>query len=44
MAVAKFGWCAGHESEVHHEDCPQEFYNNVSEYTLKCDCDCHEQK
>jgi hypothetical protein len=42
--MSKFGWCTGHEIEQQHSKCPKEFTNNVSDYTLKCDCECHEQK
>ncbi len=42
--MSKFGWCTGHEVEQQHDKCPKEFVNNVNDYTLKCDCECHEQK
>ena len=41
--MSKFGWCTGHEIEQQHSKCPKEFTNNIQNYTLKCDCDCHEQ-
>ena len=42
MTMSKFGWCLGHEVEQQHSECPKEFTNNIQNYTLKCDCDCHE--
>ena len=42
--MSKFGWCLGHDTEQQHEECPKEFTNNIQNYTLKCDCECHEQK
>jgi hypothetical protein len=42
MTMSKFGWCL-EDTKEQHGKCPKEFTNNIQNYTLKCDCDCHEQ-
>jgi hypothetical protein len=41
--MIKFGWCL-EDSEEQHNKCPEQFNNNIANYTLKCGCECHEQK